>query len=76
MLTAAPYRESTPEEAAETPLEQISEDPVRFELVHNHMVKMFALDADEMTDGAMTPMVFTTFRRQIATDNALDTEAT
>jgi Galactose-3-O-sulfotransferase len=52
------YRESTPEAAA-TPLEQIYEDPVRFELVHNHMVKMFALEADEMTDGVMTPMVYT-----------------
>jgi hypothetical protein len=59
------YRESTPE-AAETPLEQIYEDPVQFELVHNHMVKMFALDAAEMTDGAMTPMEFTAERLEQA----------
>jgi hypothetical protein len=35
-------------------LEEIYEDPVRFELVRNHMVRMLALTAHEMDAGAMT----------------------
>ena len=36
------HREKTPADS-ERSLEEIYEDPFRFELVHNHMVKMFSL---------------------------------
>ena len=52
------HRETTREDS-ERPLEEIYADPVRFELVHNHMVKMLSLSADELTDGAMTHIKFT-----------------
>jgi Sulfotransferase family len=52
------HREKTAADR-ELPLEQIYDDPLRFELVHNHMVKMFALTVDEMTDGALTHVDFT-----------------
>ena len=52
------YREETPA-AADRSLEHLYDDPIRFEIVHNHMVKMFSLSSDEMTDGAMTPVRFT-----------------
>lgn len=43
----------------EVPFEAIYEDPLRYDgLVHNHMVKMFSLTADEMTGGAMTKVDF------------------
>ena len=33
---------------------------MRFDgLIHNHMVKMFSLRRDEMTDGVLTPVEFT-----------------
>jgi hypothetical protein len=59
------YRQETPE-AAEQSLEELYDDPVRFELVHNHMVKMFSLSTDEMTDGAMTPVTYTRDRLERA----------
>jgi hypothetical protein len=40
-------------------LEEIYDDPIRFELVHNHMVKMFSLTTAEMTDGVLTTVEFT-----------------
>jgi hypothetical protein len=47
------------QEDRETPLEEIYDDPFRFQgLVHNHMVKMFALTPDTMTAGALTPVDF------------------
>jgi hypothetical protein len=53
------FRAMTPE-ASDKSLEEIYEDPVRFRrLVHNHMVKMFALRPSEMTFGMMTPIKFT-----------------
>lgn len=52
------HRARTPD-AAEVPFEEIYEDPVRFHgLIHNHMVKMLALRADEMTAGTMTVVAF------------------
>lgn len=51
------HRERTPE-VAEAPLEELYADPVRFELVHNHMVKMLSLTPAEMTDGALTHVEF------------------
>lgn len=46
-------------ELREATLEEIYDDPLRFDgLVHNHMVKMFSLTVDEMTDGVMTPVEF------------------
>lgn len=51
------HREVTPEDGHRS-LEDIYEDPVRFELVHNHLVKMLSLRPREMTDGALTPVEF------------------
>jgi hypothetical protein len=51
------HRESTPEDRDRS-LEEIYEDPVRFALVHDHMVKMLSLSVNEMTDGALTPVEF------------------
>lgn len=55
------HRETTPGDA-ERPLEEIYADPVRFELVHDHMVKMLSLSTDEMTDGVLSPVEFTRAR--------------
>ena len=51
------HRATTPAEADRS-LEEIYEDPIRFELLHNHMVKMLSLSTDEMTDGALTSVTF------------------
>jgi len=41
-------------------LEEVYEDPLRFDrLVHNHMVKMFAMTTEEMTGWVMTTVEFT-----------------
>jgi hypothetical protein len=52
------HRETTPEDE-HLPLEAIYENPLRFELVHNHLVKMFSLTPAEMTDGMLTSVEFT-----------------
>jgi Sulfotransferase family len=53
------HRKLTPADEGKT-LEAVYEDQFRFRtLVQNHMVKMFALTTDEMTDGALTPIEFT-----------------
>lgn len=50
-------------ELRDLPLEEIYDDPVRFDgLVHNHMVKMFSLTVEEMTDGVMTRVDFDSSR--------------
>ncbi len=59
------HREMAPEHR-EASLEEIYADPVRFELLHNHMVKMLSLTTDEMTDGAMTRVEFTRARLERA----------
>jgi hypothetical protein len=64
------YRQETPGENRS--LEQIYDDPVRFELVHNHMVKMLSLSVDEMTDGALTHVEFNRGRLERAKER-LDT---
>jgi hypothetical protein len=52
------HRDTTPEDRERT-LEEIYEDPVRFQLfIHNHMTKMLALEANEMTNGMMTSIDF------------------
>lgn len=52
------HRKETPEDA-EKSLEEIYDDPFRFEgLIHNHMVKMLSLDVNEMTDGSLTVVDF------------------
>lgn len=52
------HRRLTPADK-DKPLEEIYDDPFRFDaLLHNHMVKMFALRADEMTDGMLTTVDF------------------
>jgi len=41
-------------------LEEVYADPDRYDgLIHNHMVKMFSLTTDEMTNGALTVVDFT-----------------
>ena len=53
------HRKLTPADR-DKPLEEIYEDPFRFEtLLHNHMVKMFGLTTDEMTGGMLTEIEFT-----------------
>jgi hypothetical protein len=53
------FRAMTPD-ARDKSLEEIYEDKVRFRrLVHNHMVKMFALRSSEMNFGMMTEIEFT-----------------
>lgn len=55
------HRETTPADE-HLPLEAIYADPVRFELVHNHMVKMLSLEPDEMTNGVLSHVEFTRAR--------------
>jgi hypothetical protein len=43
----------------ERSLEEIYADPVRFELLRNHMVKMLSLRVEEMSEGALTHVDFT-----------------
>jgi hypothetical protein len=53
------HRRLTPADR-DAPLEAIYEDDFRYHaLIHNHMVKMFALTAPEMTDGMLTRVDFT-----------------
>jgi hypothetical protein len=58
------HRQETPGESRS--LEEIYDDPVRFELLHNHMVKMLSLTLGEMTDGALTHVAFTRARLELA----------
>jgi len=52
------HRQSSADDADKT-LEEIYEDPFRFDkLIHNHMVKMFSLTAEEMTEGTLTEVDF------------------
>jgi hypothetical protein len=67
------HRETTPADR-EVTLESIYDDPVRFELVHNHMVKMLSMTAAEMTDGAMTHIEFTPERLRHAKDRLHDVD--
>jgi hypothetical protein len=54
-------------EDRDVPLEEIYEDPFRFEgLVHNHMVKMFALTPETMTAGVLTPLQFDRHHLELA----------
>lgn len=55
------HREQTPADH-ERSLEEIYSDPIRFELIHNHMVKMLSMTTHEMTDGALTHIEFTQAR--------------
>ena len=51
------------------PLEQIYEDPLcRDGLIRNHMVRMLSLSAEEMTDGALTPITVDDDRLAAAQD--------
>lgn len=53
------HRKLTPEDQHRS-LEEIYDDPLRFErMVHNHMVKMFALTTEDMTGWMMTRVDFT-----------------
>jgi hypothetical protein len=52
------HREATADDR-ERSLEEIYADPIRFELLHNHMVKMLSLSPEEMTNGALTHVEFT-----------------
>jgi hypothetical protein len=53
------HRVLTPEDRDKS-LEEIYEDPFRFHgLIHNHMVKMFGMTAEEMNGGVLTHLEFT-----------------
>ena len=55
------------QEDRDAPLEPIYEDPFRFHgLVHNHMVKMFALTPETMTAGALTHVEFERHHLELA----------
>jgi hypothetical protein len=61
------YRKISGERDA--PLEAFYDDDLRFTgLIHNHMVKMLSLRADEMTAGTMTRVDFTPEHLERATD--------
>jgi hypothetical protein len=54
-------------EDRDVPLEEIYEDPFRFQgLVHNHMVKMFALTPETMTAGVLTAVRFEPHHLELA----------
>jgi len=62
-------RETTPADR-DTPLEELYEEPIRLHgLIHNHMVKMLSLTTEEMTEGTMTRVEFTTDRLERAKAN-------
>jgi hypothetical protein len=60
------HRETGGDDAATRTLEEIYAEPIRFELLRNHMVKMLSLTADEMTNGALTHVDFTPERLERA----------
>ncbi|MGH8984203.1 MAG: hypothetical protein ACRDY6_10070 [Acidimicrobiia bacterium] len=63
------HKQLTPEDRDRS-LEEIYDDPLRFHgLIHNHMVKMFSLTADEMTGGVLTRVDFTPDRLERAKEN-------
>jgi hypothetical protein len=53
------HRETGGDDAALRTLEEIYAEPIRFELLRNHMVKMLSLTIAEMTNGALTHVEFT-----------------
>jgi hypothetical protein len=59
------HREKTPADRGRA-LEHIYADPIRFGLLHNHMVKMLSLTTAEMSDGALTEVAFTRDRLERA----------
>lgn len=60
------HRKLTPEDNDKS-LEDIYDDPFRFNgLIHNHMVKMFSLTPETMTDGVLTKVDFTPEHLEIA----------
>jgi hypothetical protein len=62
-------------EDKDKPLEEIYEDPLRFDaLLHNHMVKMFALRTEEMTDGMLTKVDFTPAHLERAKEQLASTD--
>jgi hypothetical protein len=74
------HRVMTPSDA-ERPLEELYEDPDRFaRFIHNHMVKMFSLAADEMEGGGMltevdfTPAHLERAKQRLATVDVLGTQ--
>jgi hypothetical protein len=67
------HREATPDHR-ERSLEETYADPIRFELLHNHMVKMLSLSRAEMTDGALTHVEFTRERLERAEERLQDVD--
>jgi hypothetical protein len=69
------HRKVTPAEA-NRPLEDIYDDPLRFNgLIHNHMVKMFSLRREEMSDGVLTQVDFTPEHLDRAKENLAQVDA-
>jgi hypothetical protein len=60
----------------EAPLEAIYDNSFRFHgLVHNHMVKMFSLTPEDMTDGVLTRVQFTPERLALAKERLASVDA-
>jgi hypothetical protein len=69
------HRKVTPADQ-DASLEAIYEDSFRFHgLVHNHMVKMFSLTLEEMSDGALTRADFTEERLERAKERLAGVDA-
>jgi len=68
------HRRRTPADADLT-LEEVYDDELRFHgLIHNHMTKMLSLTPDEMTDGVLTRVEFTTERLERAKERLAGVE--
>lgn len=59
------HRDLTPADQDKS-LDEIYDDPIRQLLIRNHMIKMVAMRADEMTDGALTDIVVDRARLEAA----------
>lgn len=69
------HRDTTPADS-DLSLEEIYEDPFRFRgMVHNHMVKMFSLTPEEMTDGLLTVVDFDQERLERAKEQLATVDA-
>ena len=69
------HRDTTPADA-DLSLEEVYEDPFRFSaMIHNHMVKMFSLTPDEMSDGLLTVVDFDEERLERAKDQLATIDA-
>ena len=59
ILSALRQQSQRPGPLAGAPLESVYDEPVRNQLIRNHMVKMLSITTDEMDAGALTHVDFT-----------------